>query len=382
VKNSKPPLLLRIISNLALLINMAAIVWLCLCIAAAYTSPVKSSYLTPFSLSTPFAIATNALFVIFWLLSSHKLRAMGSLILLAAGYKVTLSIFGFNYFGDNDMISNGHTLKIMTWNVHGIGIFNKPRDKAFEEEMLNFIKQQDADILCLPEYSMNIDNVMKPHAGKIINNNGYADFRFQRDNDLNGKVYLGTAVFSKYPFRNYEAHQLSQYIYMLQGDVLLPGNSTVRMFFVHLTTFGLSDKDKDFIDDVKAQKTSKATTKKRIKEFLHKFNKAYQLRGREVEKAAAIIKESPYPVLLSGDFNDLPASYAYTVLRGRLNDAFLDKGKGLGRTYNRISPTLRIDHMLYDPAGLKLIGFNCPTTRLSDHNPIITNFEIVDKARP
>lgn len=382
MKKSKPPLLRRIVSNLALLINLGVVLWLCLCIAAAYTNPINARYLTLFSLSTPFAIVANLCFVLFWLLTSHKLRAVASLIVLAAGYKVTLTIFGLNYFEPNDMQNRPGTLKIMSWNVHGIGVFNKPRNKAMEQQMLDFVKQQDADILCLPEYSLNIDDVMKPHTGKIINNNGYVDYRFQPDNDLNGRVYLGTAVFSRYPFRNYESHQLSKYIYMLQGDVVLPDNNIIRMFFVHLTTFGLSDKDKDFIDDVKQQKTSKATTQKRAKEFMHKLTKAYVERAKEVDKAVAIIKESPYPVVLSGDFNDLPGSYTYTQLRGKLNDAFLEQGKGLGRTYNRILPTIRIDYLMYDPVAMNIVGFECPTTSFSDHNPLITNFEIVGKARP
>ncbi len=67
-------------------------------------------------------------------------------------------------------------------------------------------------------------------------------------------------------------------------------------------------------------------------------------------------------------------------MRGELKDAFLEKGRGLGRTYNQIIPTLRIDHMFYDPTVLKPIGFNCEFTSLSDHNPVIVNFEIIPKA--
>lgn len=382
MKKSKPPLLRRIFSNLLLLLNIGAILWLCLCIASAYTSPLQNAYMALFSLSTPFAIIVNLLFGLYWLFSSHKLRALGSFITLVAGYKVTLTIFGLNYFASNTMEANPATIKIMSWNSHGMGVFNRPRSKEFEHEILDFIKQQDADILCMPEYSLTIDNIMKPYAEQIIKDNDYVDYRFQADNNLNQRIYLGTAVFSRYPFRNYETHKLSDYIYLVQGDVLLPNNNMVRMFFVHLTTFGLSDKDKDFIDEVKEAKPARDTTKKRAMEFMKKLTRAYTERAKEVDKASAIIARSPYPVVLCGDFNDLPGSYTYTKLRGKLNDAFLEKGKGFGRTYNRILVTLRIDHMLYDPSVLKLVGFRCPSTHLSDHNPLIGNFEIVTSPRP
>ncbi|RYE20544.1 MAG: hypothetical protein EOP51_17645 [Sphingobacteriales bacterium] len=375
--NGSKNIIRRIFSSTVLLLNLVAIAWLCCCIAAAYTDPLKMKNIAIFSLSTPFAILTNLFFIVMWLFSTHKLRALLSLMVLLGGYKVTSTVFATNFFGKNSMERKGRTIKIVSWNSHGMGVFNKPINKAFDQKILDFLKEQDADILCLPEYSLTIDNILKPYAEKIIKNNGYIDYRFQADNNLNDRVYLGTAVFSKYPFRNYETHQLSQYIYMMQGDVQLPYGKTMRLFFVHLTTFGLSDKEKDYIDEVTNNKDSAKGITKRANSFIKKLNTAYEHRAEEVNKAINIIRKSPYPVLLCGDFNDLPGSYTYTTMRGGLADAFLDKGKGFGRSYNRLSPTIRIDHFFYNDTTLRLIGFQCPPTELSDHNPIITNFEIV-----
>lgn len=86
-------------------------------------------------------------------------------------------------------------------------------------------------------------------------------------------------------------------------------------------------------------------------------------------------------MLICGDLNDLPGSYTYTKLKGNLKDAFAEKGFGLGRTYNQILPTLRIDYILYDPRLLQIRGFSSPVLSLSDHNPVIANFEIAPKPR-
>ncbi len=370
-------MLRRIFSSIFFLLNILVVVWLCCCIVAAYTDPLTTKYIALFSLTLPFAILANVIFIIMWLFSAHKWRAILSVLVLVGGYKVTTTVFAFNIFTDNDMSRKPRTIKIVSWNSHGMGVFNKPVSKAFDRKIIDFLQEQDADILCMPEYSLTIDNILKPYAEKIIQNSGYTDYRFQADNSLNDKIYLGTAVFSKYPFRNYEAHQLSEYIYMLQGDVVLPENKVIRVFFVHLTTFGLSDKEKDYIDDVQRSADSVKGAIKRSRQFMDKLNVAYENRAAEVNKAVKIIKKSPYPVLLCGDFNDLPGSYTYTTMRGNLKDAFLEKGTGFGRTYNRLSPTIRIDHFFYDDSVLRLIGFECPATELSDHNPIITNFEIV-----
>ncbi|MBZ0097799.1 MAG: endonuclease/exonuclease/phosphatase family protein, partial [Taibaiella sp.] len=102
-------------------------------------------------------------------------------------------------------------------------------------------------------------------------------------------------------------------------------------------------------------------------------------RAREVKVAKSVIDASPYPVVICGDLNDLPGSYTYTQMREGLNDAFLQRGRGLGRTYSRLSPTLRIDYIFYAPASFGCIGYKSPYTSLSDHNPVITNLEIINR---
>jgi endonuclease/exonuclease/phosphatase family metal-dependent hydrolase len=363
-------------SKTVFFINIIAVVWLALCTIAAFVSPANVSYLALFSLTTPFAIVVSLFFAVLWLFSTHKLRSLLSLAALIACYKVTLTIFGFNYFGDNDMSRRHNTIKIMSWNSHGMGIFNRPIDKAFDQRILDFLKEENPDILCLPEFSSSKKDAMKPYADDIVENGHYIDYRFNADNSLNNKVYLGTAVFSKYPFKNYETHKLGEDIYMMQGDIELATGKMIRVFFVHLTTFGLSDQDKEYIDEAKSRNTELESDIEQSKSFIKKFKVAFRKRANEADRAASIIASSPHPVILCGDFNDLPGSYTYTRLRGELNDAFLDKGRGLGRSYNRISPTLRIDHFFYDASALRLVGFSCPSTVLSDHNPLIMNFEI------
>ena len=44
--------------------------------------------------------------------------------------------------------------------------------------------------------------------------------------------------------------------------------------------------------------------------------------------------------IVTGDFNDVPNTYTYFTIRGKLQDAFLKQGFGIGRTYSGISPTL------------------------------------------
>ncbi len=380
MSDNKPGILGNLLSHAAFLLNSAAALWLAGCWWASVTNPAEVKYLALFSLTLPFAIIINICFILFWLFSSRKWRLLLSVLVLALCHKPAGAVFGLNFGTEQDMTQGVNRVKVMSWNAHGMGIHNRPRDKQFDENLVQFIKEENADILCLMEYPTPRNDFMNKVTERIIANGKYKDFRFKDDNVLSKIVFLGTAIFSRYPLKNFVPHRLSEYIYMLQADADLPGGQRVRMFFVHLNTFGLSDKDKDYIENVKASGKVSDQDIDSSKSFMTKLNNGYVRRSGETDIAVKIIAQSPYPVLVCGDMNDLPGSYTYTQMRGTLNDVFLEKGRGWGRTYNRLFPTLRIDHMFYDPDALKPVGFVCPYTSLSDHNPLIANFEIIPKA--
>jgi endonuclease/exonuclease/phosphatase family metal-dependent hydrolase len=370
----KTGLLRNVLSHGVFIINLLVIAWLACCYAASYTSPLRVKYLALFSLTTPFAIAANCCFIIFWLFTRRKWRLFFSLAPLCIFYKLVLAVVGL-HFGKNDLQAGAGRLKVMTWNVHGLGIYDHPVDKTVPDRILEVIKEQQPDILCLTEFYTNWDNAMTPHTGRFLQEGGFKEYRFIYDNTLGTKIYVGTAFYSRYPLSNFKTIQLARNIKMLQCDVTLPGKRKMRNYFIHLQSFMLQDNEKNLIEEVKNNNRSLEMSES--KSFARRFNAAYEKRAVQTDSAAGIIAQSPYPVLICGDLNDLPGSYTYTTLRGKLGDAFAEQGLGLGRTYNRILPTLRIDYIFYDPAMLHITGFKSPRlSALSDHNPVIACFEL------
>lgn len=377
----KPSFFRRIVSGTFLLITVLAAAWLICCTAASLISPQRVKYLALFSITAPFALIVNVLLASLWLLFTRKKwRVIVPLLALGFSYRIIPVIFGLHPFAQQDMIPGEGKLKIMSWNVHGMGIFDRPANRATSDKIINQIKGEGADILCLYEFYTVYNNALKPYTIRLMQACGYKEYRFRYDNTLGTKIFLGIAIFSRYPISGFHSYPLHTRrdgqvdVLLNQCDVSLPDGQTVRVFATHLQSFLLSDHEKVYLEEVSKRDTNIETNRSRT--FVRRFGDAYVKRSIQVDSAAAIIAQSPYPVILCGDFNDLPGSYTYVRMRGNLQDPFTQKGFGFGHTYNMLSSTLRIDYLFYDSRHFRLIGFKSPQTRLSDHNPVIANLRI------
>ena len=77
------------------------------------------------------------------------------------------------------------------------------------------------------------------------------------------------------------------------------------------------------------------------------MKRSYKKRAVQVDIIQKHIKKSPYPIIVCGDFNDTPLSYAYNIIKNNLADAFSISAKGIGTSFVKI-PALRIDYILHD----------------------------------
>jgi len=75
-------------------------------------------------------------------------------------------------------------------------------------------------------------------------------------------------------------------------------------------------------------------------------------------------------MLVCGDFNDSPLSYAHRVIGEGLCDVFVEAGAGPGFTYNQNHFYFRIDHIFATPAFRVLECKVDRSIRASDHYPV------------
>ncbi len=116
-------------------------------------------------------------------------------------------------------------------------------------------------------------------------------------------------------------------------------------------------------------------TQKKYKRIGSKLKQAFLLREEQANYIAKHIQKSPYPVLVCGDLNDTPSSYAYNQLSHGLKDAFKEKGIGFGSTYAGTLPFLRIDYA-FTSQDCTVDAFRVIPISSSDHYPIYVHLKL------
>ncbi len=111
------------------------------------------------------------------------------------------------------------------------------------------------------------------------------------------------------------------------------------------------------------------------KRILGMLKSAFLKRSEQVDIMKAHMNSCEIPFLIAGDFNDTPASYAVTQLTSSLNNSFVKKGRGLGRTYNGKFPNFQIDYIA-TTKDFKIINQHIVEAKLSDHFPVRSDLSL------
>ena len=143
-------------------------------------------------------------------------------------------------------------------------------------------------------------------------------------------------------------------------------NKIFRIFATHLQSVHFEKSDYQSLRRIKHAQERNLSDSRTI---VSKLKKGYESRYDQAELVSQKIKESPYPSIICGDFNDVPNSSTYFKIKGNLQDAFLKKGAWLGRTFRFISPTLRIDYILTDKK-FTVTQYQRIKVPYSDHYPV------------
>jgi endonuclease/exonuclease/phosphatase family metal-dependent hydrolase len=354
----------KILYRIILAVNAVFAFSLLLSYLAVIINPQTFALPAFFGLAYPYLLLSNIILVIIWAMLL-RFEALISVVIIA---------IGFTHFSNYIKLAKpsgnrSNTIKVLSYNVRLFNYFENNHGITSQKKIIQFLKTQKPDIICLQEFFL-LGNPKVEEA--------------QMAQALGGDYYTHLKVIGTGRNRSYGIITLSKFPIVKRGEIIHSGssslsiytdvlinNDTFRIYNNHLQSFRLMRMERSFINELTT--TDDKETINEVKSLSVSLKKGFIKRASQAKVVKDHINMSPYPVIVLGDFNDTPVSYAYTKIRKGLNDSFVNSGYGAGFTYKGNYPPNRIDYILYDNSLINSY-FEIIKIKYSDHYPIISYF--------
>lgn len=322
--------------------------------------PVDYPMLSNVGLGFPVLLAANLGFLIFWLIFKTRMALIPILGFIICYVPVRkYSPLNIQHDIPDD------ALKVLSYNVWLFDGWEDPDGDHSKNPILRYIADQKADIVCLQEASTGevpmevIDSVL---------NKVYA--HHDTIHALRGGDIL--SVYSKYPILSHERIHYESKGNVSAGFYLNIKGRKVLVINNHLETTSLSPEDKEQFKQLVKGDLETDTAEKASKLLVVKLGEATKKRAPEADAVAEYIeKHKNMPIILCGDFNDSPISYARRTVAKSLTDCYVATGNGPGISYHRNGFYVRIDHIMCSDHFEPYRCYIDKQISNSDHYPII-----------
>lgn len=317
--------------------------------------PARHVELQWLGLFLPLILGINIVFMLYWIWR----RKFWFIIPLFAVLLNIPYLSGIIQWPFKQLKPAGRELSVATYNIQQGSAGDL---SAISHEIAGFMHNEKIDILCLQEFPGTDETQLKLIA-EIF---GFLP-HYRVHSPSPHSMHI--ALFSRYPILR------SQVIVFpneskntaMWADLDIDGQ-IIRVFNNHLQTTNLNQNRIRSSDNI--DRTSSGMI--RLKDMM---NENGVMRARQSDLIRTLIDESPYPLIVCGDFNDTPASYAYRKIKGNLEDSFRSCGKGYGYTYRYLRKLLRIDFVFYSRDVFRGTRYYSPELRYSDHKPVIVRLD-------
>lgn len=301
------------------------------------------------SLFTPVFFIGTLLLTAFWLFKNRK-RSSFFILSIVVALLVFQKPFHFN---QENATPQENDISIMTYNVRGFNENGHLNIQNADSLIITFIRNENPDVLCLQEsfYAMKRSKALNKYPYR------YVDFEYGTHD---GRVIQ--SIYSKYPILQVEPITFPKSNNSALFADILVEKDTIRLYNLHLQSFNVVPK----LDNLASEKSGKL------------FQRMQRAMVSQEQQARIILKHSEpvsYSKIIVGDFNNTQFSYTYRSLKGDMQDTFIEKGEGFGRTFELFGLPMRIDYIMAD-TNFEVTSHTNYDVEYSDHYPVMATLKL------
>ena len=297
----------------------------------------------------PLLIIGDVILLIFWLIMRRWHWALIPLIAILCCIPYSGTIYQFGSL--DELADTKPGIKIATYNV---AMFSRETSGFIAQDILSEMKKQKVDVVCFQEYN--------DQCGDKKNSDSYKEyFPYMAMGESDMMIY------SRYPIvksqnLNFEMTNNSA----MWAEIKVDGQ-VLRVYNAHLETTGINStlhKAGKMINqgmDVEGNALLRA--------FYGNYTLGMIARSGQANVLAMDMRDCEAPIIVCGDFNDVPYSYVYNTMLGDKIDGFKECGSGFMYTFRGGNKKVRIDYIFHDK-GMTGITYYKRELSYSDHNPV------------
>ncbi|MBR1415525.1 MAG: endonuclease/exonuclease/phosphatase family protein [Prevotella sp.] len=345
----------KYLSFMVLVVTMLTSVFIILGLFGGNSNPATGTAMALTVYVLPLLILFEAVLLLFWLIRRRWHWAAIPAVTLLCSIPYIGTLFQPGFFHSSDSSKSG--INIATYNV---ARFGREMNGFKAEDILSMMKSHQVDICCLQEYMEQSGD--KRNSENYLN---YFSYKAQGRSDM--------VIYSRYPIVDsltidFAGSNQSA----MWADIDVNGH-LYRVFSVHLETTGIN-RTRHLADK---QRNQGLIVEKNalLRAIYGKYTYGMVIRAQQAEMLAAEIKKSPHPVILCGDFNDVPYSYVYNTMKGDLVDGFKECGSGFMYTMNEGKKLVRIDYIFHSEE-LEGVNYYKHEASYSDHDPVFMRLSL------
>ncbi len=363
-------------------LRIFSIVIFVLTILSAYSGRLNPSYLSLTSMTIlllPYLGILTALLTLIWFVRGRWITGALGIATLAVVW-VPLSAACPIAFSRNPE-AGADSFSLLSWNfLHG-------QDQALNVQIgggnkaVEYILEQDADIVCLQELvwwdSCDVPGLTEELKARVAKQYPYNAFEKGVDNHIFSKFpikKISTTALSRRKLKptddRYNRHSGCYTLY----EVTFPAHKLL-IVNVHLLSPRLTAEEREVVTDIRSVDTAKKSAREIKGSILEKIKNAAITHDKELSILCRLLEGYDGPVIVCGDFNDVPESWAWRIMtKNGFKDTYQEVGFGPMITYNKHMFLFRLDQIFYR-GNLRPLNIKKGSIRTSDHYPLKADFQ-------